>query len=121
MAGCRHHGSLRRVRSEICALVLAGAVVACVIFDVSSRELAAGSPAAHRLSPGWPRAALEPYSTEYHHAGPEAGYMRVTLATPVASPSSTCSADPPVPAPAGGNPPGAGAGSRPPPPATPCG
>jgi hypothetical protein len=82
MAGCRHHGSLRRVRSEICALVLAGAVVACVIFDVSSRELAAGSPAAHRLSPGWPRAALEPYSTEYHRAAPEAGYMHVTLATP---------------------------------------
>jgi hypothetical protein len=82
MAGCRHHGSLRRVRSEICALVLAGVVVACVIFDVSSCELAAGSPAAHRLSPGRPHAALEPYSTEYHHAGPEAGYMRVTLATP---------------------------------------
>jgi hypothetical protein len=82
MAGCRHHGSLRRVRSGICALVLAGAVAACVIFDVSTFELAPGSPAAHRLSPGGPRAALEPYSTEYHHADAEAGYMRVTLATP---------------------------------------
>src|SRR6516162_6609763 len=82
MAGCLHHASLRRVRSGICALVLAGAVVACVIVDVSSRELAAGSPAAHRLSPGWPRAALEPYSTEYHHVDLGAGCECVTLATP---------------------------------------
>src|SRR5215831_7247541 len=82
MAGCRHQGSLRRVRSGICALVLAGAVVACVIVDVSSRELAAGSPAALRLSPGWPRAALEPYSTAYHYVDLGAGCEYVTLATP---------------------------------------
>jgi len=28
-------------------------------------------------SPGRPRAALEPYSTEYHHAGPGTGWARV--------------------------------------------
>src|SRR5215470_7069576 len=89
MAGCRHHGSLRRVRSGSCALVLAGAVVACVIVDVSTLGLAAGSPAAHRPSPGWPRAALEPYSTAYHHPDPEAGYRRVTLATLGPTPSFT--------------------------------
>src|SRR5215471_11751264 len=121
MAGCRHHGSWRRVRSEICALVLVGAVVACVIVDVSSLELAVGSPAAHRLSAGWPHAALEPYSTEYHHVDPEAGYRHVTLATLGALPSSICPADRPAGEPAGGSPPGAGAGSRPPPPATPGG
>src|SRR5487761_1072624 len=34
MAGCRHHGSLRSVRSGICARVFAGASIACVILDV---------------------------------------------------------------------------------------
>ena len=58
MAGCRHHGSLRRVRSGICARVLAGAVVACVIVDVSSRSSLrvhlphTGSPPAGRV-PRW--------------------------------------------------------------------
>jgi hypothetical protein len=37
MAGCRHHGSLRKVRSAIRALSLAGVVVACVIGWVSAR------------------------------------------------------------------------------------
>src|SRR5215831_19959494 len=99
MAGCRHHGSLRRVRSGIRALVLAGAVVACVIGCVSALELARGSPAVHRLSPDRPRAAVEPYSTEYHYPGPGVGCVRVTLATPGGFTSSGCPAGPAVPEP----------------------
>src|SRR5215469_9518236 len=103
MAGCRHHGSLRRVRSEICTLVLAGAAVTCVI---------GASPPCHSA---WVT-ALEPYSTEYHRAGPEDGDMDVTLATPAVYSSFTRPAGRPAPGPGGGSPPGAGAGSPPPPP-----
>ena len=45
MAGSRHHGSLRSVRSLICALVLAGAFTACVIVDVSALKTGSGRAA----------------------------------------------------------------------------
>src|ERR1039457_7098894 len=63
MAGSRHHGSFRSVRSLICALVLAGAFTACVIVDVSALELSWGR-AAGRMRFPWRMVAVpcEPYS-----------------------------------------------------------
>src|SRR6266702_6055578 len=119
MAGARDHGSLRSVRSLICALVLAGASIACVIVDVSALERlgslrrpralplahglgAVGEPYSQGISPRWRGAGLCECDSRY--TGPSADLHRVSRCR------ATCA----------GNRPGAAAGSRLPPPATPC-
>src|ERR1017187_429666 len=115
MIGWRHHGSGRSVDSWICARVLAGPAVACVILDVSALELSGslGLVARYSVCPGpWSRAAVEPYSKAYHHAALQRVSLRVTLATlrPRQSPGRGAE-----------SPPGAGAGSQRPLPAGSCG
>jgi hypothetical protein len=51
MAGSRHHGSFRSVRSLICARLLAGAFTACVIVDVSALKRSGVAPLAVCVSP----------------------------------------------------------------------
>src|SRR5208283_2992059 len=62
MPGCRHQGSLRSVFSGICARVLAGDSIACVILDVlaafslwvapaPAMPVARGCSCAHELIP----------------------------------------------------------------------
>src|ERR1700721_2305114 len=82
MIGARRQLSLRRVRSGICARVLAGAWLTCVIGDVSALELRGVLP---RL-PAAPAPACalhwKLYSNAYHHKARWRRPLRVTLATP---------------------------------------
>src|SRR5579875_2751547 len=61
-AGARHHGSLRSVRSAICALVLDGVSIACVILDVlvCLSAYAVARPAIGCLSPRKPAPGVFP-------------------------------------------------------------
>src|SRR5712691_5462573 len=90
IAGARHHGSLRRVRSLICALVLAGASIACVIVDVSALKLTGVAPPAvyahwstdaEHGHGAWTRCRVNPIPKEYHRDGSGRAYPGVTLAT----------------------------------------
>ena len=67
MIGARRQLSLRRVRSGICALVLAGPWLTCVIADVSALELSG----CFRVCPAAPAPARavhwKLYSNAYHY------------------------------------------------------
>src|SRR5450631_4270798 len=99
MAGARHHRSLRSVRSDICARVLAGATDACVIVRRLRPGrllswpcvLTPGAPVPRRGAavnaarwpglPRWPRVRTKPYALEYHPRDTPGASGRVTLAT----------------------------------------
>jgi hypothetical protein len=94
-AGWRHHGSRRSVFSAICALVLAGACVTCVIdasalmLKLMSSVTALGhrSGALHAVPAQTGGAALpalptEPYSNGNGHTDPGVTSGGVRLATP---------------------------------------
>src|SRR6516225_11112475 len=121
MAGCRHHGSLRKVRSAICALSRTGVDVACVIAKSPPLRSLRYPPRGGALAPR-SRAGVNLIPVVYHCGARYRVSAAVTLATSLlyllryviegfggVPRMALCPAGP---VPGAGSRPGAGAGSR---------